>query len=81
MLAVAAKMNPVVLAIKEGVDIGLDAFGGYMKLDAVFYGSINITIETLKLNSLEGLKLTDKPPKIDGKMGIKVVFEIKLKGV
>ena len=80
MLAVAAKMNPVVLAIKKGVDIGLNGLGGYMKLDAVFHGSINITIETLKLNSLEGFKLTDKPPKIDGKMGIKVVFQLKIEG-
>jgi hypothetical protein len=80
MLAVASKMNPAVYTIKKGVDIGLDAMGGYMKLDLKFFGALNITIEALKINSLERFKRTDKPAKIDGKMGIELIFEIKAKG-
>jgi hypothetical protein len=80
MLAAASKMNPVVFAVKKGVDIGLNAMGGYMKLDLKFFGTLNITIEALKVNSLEGVKLTDKPPKIDGKMGIRLTFQLLAKG-
>lgn len=39
MLAVAGKMNPIVYTIKKGIDIGLDALGGYIKLDLKFYGA------------------------------------------
>jgi hypothetical protein len=51
-----------------------------MKLDLKFYGALNITIETLKINSLEGVKFTDKPAKIDGKMGIELIFQLYAKG-
>ncbi|MDQ8014866.1 MAG: hypothetical protein REI96_20630 [Flavobacterium nitrogenifigens] len=80
MLAVASKMNPIVYTIKKGIDVGLDALGGYMKLDLKFYGALNITIEALKINSLEGVKLSDKPAKIDGKMGIELIFRLYASG-
>lgn len=80
MLAVAGKINPIVYTIKKGIDVGLDALGGYMKLDLKFYGALNITIEALKINSLEGVKLSNKPAKIDGKMGLKLTFQLYAKG-
>lgn len=80
MLSAASYMHPVVKVIKKALDVTLDALGGYMKLDLTFYGELKITIESLKINSLEGVTITENPPKIDGKMGLKLVFILHAEG-
>lgn len=80
MLEAASKMNPIVFAVKKGVDFALGKFGGFFKIDAVFYGNLKVTIESLKINSLGNLGLSEKPAKIDGKMGIRIVLQLKIEG-
>lgn len=80
MLDAVSNVHPVVKALEKGLSIGLEALGGYMKLDAVFYGQLNITIEALKFNTKKGISTSEKPVVIEGKMGVKLVFTLKVSG-
>lgn len=80
MLALATKMHPIVNIIKTSLDIGLEFLGGYIKLDLKFYGQLNITIETLQINTLTGISAGSKPLMITGKMGVMLIFQLKVQG-
>lgn len=80
MLGVASNMHPVLKVINKTLEVGLDALGGYMKLEAKFYGQLNITIEALKINTITGISAGSKPVMIMGKMGVKLIFELKIEG-
>lgn len=80
MLGVASNMHPVLKVINKTLEVGLDALGGYMKLEAKFYGQLNITIEALKINTITGISAGSKPVMIMGKMGVNILFQLKVQG-
>lgn len=79
LLAVGSRVHPVVKVIERGIRLGLDLLGGYLILEAKFYGNLEITIEAFKFN-YKGVSFSQQPAMIKGKMGITLALKLKVAG-